>query len=128
MHVLLLAMLLIPSLAFATDYTVPLTGTTANEDAALSRMYLDACNDRVRAEPPLSALAGCTSTGSPATCTCNPTKVQLETALGSFLKGQLTNKYQNMLDAEGKIVGQKYPQLTPDQQSAIRAQCPTCVF
>jgi hypothetical protein len=115
-------------IAHATDYTIAMNGTTAAQDSALQRMYLDSCNDRVRATPPQSPLGGCSSSGTPPTCVCAPSQAQLEGALGVFLKNQLTNRYQAQLDAEGKIVGQQYPSLSPSNQEAIRAACPSCTF
>lgn len=117
----LLAMLVLPSVALATDYTVALNGTTANQDAGLARLYVDACKDRVAAGQ--GALAGCT-----AGCVCTPTKAQYETAMSTLLRNTLSNKYSNLLDAEAGEIKSKYPSLTPEQQSAIRAQCPSCVF
>lgn len=105
----------------ATDYTVALS-TTANEDVGLGRLYRQASKDRT--DEGLPPLAGCNADST----VCTPTQAELESAMSVLLRNQLKNAYSNMLDREGRVVGQKYSTLTPAQQTAIRAQCPTCEF
>ena len=111
--------------AMAAELTVqvPLTLDDAQQ-AAIVRMYLDACTQSVQGGG--GPFGGCTAGGSPPVCTCNPTLEQYAEVLGIFLEGQLTNRYQAMIDAQGKKVGQSFPNLTAEQQTNICAECGGC--
>lgn len=118
---------LMATLVHAATLDVQLV-TTAQEDTGLVALYTNACNDRVQATPPQTALAGCTTSGTPARCTCTPTELQVEAALSPFLKTQLTNAYQNMLDKQAKEIKDKFPTVGDAERTNIKNACTSCLF
>jgi hypothetical protein len=91
-------------------------------------MYVDSCNDRIRATPPQAPLGGCTSDGAvpTPTCVCAPTLNQYANALGVFLEQQLAGRYKNMTSEEARTIQDVYRTANEAERAAIRAACTSC--
>jgi hypothetical protein len=127
--VLLIGSLSFPLLIDAADVTINIALVADDiEQKAIKRMYVDACQDRVRATPPQAPLGGCTSAGEPPTCTCTPNLNQYANALGNFLEQQLAGRYKNMLSEEARTLQDIYrqPATSDAERAAIRAACTSC--